>query len=94
MLNVGAFILHPSLKTSGHGLCLSMDNCQTACLYKFRRMQPQKVQSFGIPFCKGAFSFEGESRRMNLMLTVVVIGSEHMLDSWYKAKVLIVHCPP
>lgn len=21
-------------------------------------------------------------------------GSEHMLDSWYNAKVLIVHCPP
>ena len=30
MLNVGAFIPHASLKTSGHGLCLGMDNCQ-AC---------------------------------------------------------------
>ena len=54
MLNVGAFIPHPSLKTSGHGLCLSMDNCH-ACINSGGRSL--KVQSFGIPFCKGVLAW-------------------------------------
>lgn len=91
MLNVGAFIPHSSLKTSGHGLCLSMDNCH-ACINSGDAAS--KSNHSGFHFARELL-VGGRKQKDELDADLGSgSGSEHMLDSWYSAKVLVVHCPP
>lgn len=77
-LNVGAFSPHPSLKTSGHGLCLMT----TAMFVQVQEDTASESPIIRDTILQGSFYLGGRKQKDELDVdSGSDSGSEHMLDS-------------